>query len=160
MPEEKIKILVAVADVDAVVKSGSAIDGHARHNTTSVYTAATIFPMLPEKLSTDITSLGFNADRLAIIVEAVVGNDGSLQNSDIYQACVRNRAKLAYNSVAAWLEGGGKMPEAVAAVPGLDENLRIQDKAAQRMKAGPAGSRRSQLRVLGGKTDLRWRYDP
>ena len=106
MPGDKIKILVAVADVDSVVKSGSAIDGHARHNTTSVYTAAAIFPMLPEKLSTDITSLGFNADRLAIVVEMVVGSDGSVQDSDIYRACVRNRAKLAYNSVAAWLEGG------------------------------------------------------
>ena len=133
MPGDKIKILVAVADVDSVVKSGSAIDGHARHNTTSVYTAATIFSMLPEKLSTDITSLGFNVDRLAVVVEMVVGNDGSVQDSDIYRACVRNRAKLAYNSVAAWLDGG-TMPAAVAAVPGLDENLRIQDGAAQRMK--------------------------
>ena len=74
MPGDKVKILVAVADVDSVVKSGSAIDEHARHNTTSVYTAAAIFPMLPEKLSTDITSLGFNADRLAIVVEMVVGD--------------------------------------------------------------------------------------
>ncbi len=73
MPGDKIKILVAVADVDAVVKSGSALDVHARHNTTSVYTAATIFPMLPEKLSTDITSLGFHADRLAVVVEMAVG---------------------------------------------------------------------------------------
>ena len=133
MPGDKVKILVAVADVDSVVKGGSAIDDHARHNTTSVYTAATIFSMLPEKLSTDITSLGFNVDRLAIVVEMVVAPDGSLQNSDIYRACVRNRAKLAYNSVAAWLEGG-RMPEAVAAVGGLEENLRVQDKAAQRMK--------------------------
>jgi exoribonuclease-2 len=134
MPGDKIKVLVAVADVDSVVKSGSAIDAHARHNTTSVYTAATIFPMLPEKLSTDITSLGFNADRLAVVVETVVGADGEFQNADIYRACVRNRAKLAYNSVAAWLEGGGKMPAAIAAVPALDENLRLQDRAAQTMK--------------------------
>lgn len=134
LPGDTVKILVAVADVDSVVKSGSAIDGHARHNTTSVYTAATIFPMLPEKLSTDVTSLGFHADRLAVVVEMVVGSDGSLQNSDIYRACVRNGAKLAYNSVAAWLEGSGKMPQAVAAVPGLDENLRVQDRAAQKMK--------------------------
>jgi exoribonuclease-2 len=133
MPGDKIKILIAVADVDSVVKSGSAIDAHARCNTTSVYTAATIFPMLPEKLSTDITSLGFNVDRLAVVIETIVGSDGSLQNADIYRACVRNRAKLAYNSVAAWLEGGA-MPAAVAAVPGLDENLRVQDKAAQRLK--------------------------
>ena len=134
MPGEKIKILVAVADVDSVVKSGSAIDGHARHNTTSVYTATAIFPMLPEKLSTDVTSLGFNADRLAVVVEMVVGDDGSPQNSAIYRACVRNRAKLAYNSVAAWLEGGATMPAAIAAVAGLDENLRLQDRAAQKMK--------------------------
>ncbi len=133
MPGERVKILVAVADVDAVVSKGSAIDEHARHNTTSVYTAAAIFPMLPEKLSTDITSLGFHADRLAIIVEMVIGPDGSVQDSGLYRACVRNQAKLAYNSVAAWLEGGGA-PPAVAAVAGLDENLRLQDRAAQRMK--------------------------
>ena len=133
MPGDKIKILVAVADVDAVVKSGSAIDVHARHNTTSVYTAAAIFPMLPEKLSTDITSLGFHEDRLAIVVEMVVAADGSVQDSDLYRARVRNQAKLAYDSVAAWLEGGPS-PAAVAAVPGLDENLRLQDRAAQRLK--------------------------
>ena len=133
VPGGKVKISVAVADVDSVVKGGSAIDNHARHNTTSVYTAAMIFPMLPEKLSTDITSLGFNVDRLALVVEMVVGADGSIQDSNIYRACVRNRARLAYNSVAAWLEGGS-IPEAVAAVDGLDENLRIQDRVAQRMK--------------------------
>ncbi len=133
MPGDKIKILVAVADVDSVVKTGSAIDGHARHNTTSVYTAAMIFPMLPEKLSTDVTSLGFHADRLAVVAEMVVGADGSVQDSGLYRACVRNQAKLAYNSVAAWLEGGAA-PAAVAAVPGLGENLRLQDRAAQRMK--------------------------
>ncbi|MGA2066722.1 MAG: RNB domain-containing ribonuclease [Thermoguttaceae bacterium] len=133
MPGDKVKILVAVADVDAVVTNGSAIDGHARHNTTSVYTAAAIFPMLPEKLSTDITSLGFHEDRLAIVVEMAIAADGSVQNSGLYRACVRNQAKLAYNGVAAWLAGGA-VPAAVAAVPGLAENLRLQDRAAQRMK--------------------------
>ncbi|MCX5902391.1 MAG: ribonuclease catalytic domain-containing protein, partial [Proteobacteria bacterium] len=134
MPGDKIKILVAVADVDAIVKNGSAIDDHARQNTTSVYTAAAIFPMLPEKLSTNLTSLNFNEDRLAIGVEMVIGNDGSLQGSDLYRAIVRNHAKLAYNSVAAWLEGNGMVPAAIASVHGLDENLRIQDRAAQSMK--------------------------
>jgi exoribonuclease-2 len=90
--------------------------------------------MLPEKLSTDLTSLNFNEDRLAIVVEMVIGADGSLMNSDIYRAGVRNHAKLAYNSVAAWLEGNGIVPEAVAAVNGLEENLRLQDKTAQVMK--------------------------
>ena len=100
-----MKVLVAVADVDALVKKDSAIDEHARQNTTSVYTAARIFPMLPEKLSTDLTSLNYASDRHAIVVEMVIGSDGSLQRSDVYGALVRNRAKLAYNSVAAWLEG-------------------------------------------------------
>lgn len=134
MPGDKVKILVAVADVDALVTNGSAIDEHARHNTTSVYTAAKIFPMLPERLSTNLTSLNFNEDRLSIVVEMVIGADGSIQGSDIYGARVRNHAKLAYNSVAVWLEGNGTVPEAITVVNGLAENLRAQDNAAQRMK--------------------------
>jgi exoribonuclease-2 len=134
LPGDKAKILVAVADVDALVKNGSAIDGHARHNTTSVYAAATIFTMLPEKLSTNLTSLNFNEDRLSIVVEMVIDADGTLQDSNIHRARVTNHAKLAYNSVAAWLTGSGSQPEAIAAVPGLDENLRLQDRTAQRMK--------------------------
>ena len=134
LPGDKVKIRVAVADVDALVKDGSAIDAYARHNTTSVYTAAKIFPMLPEKLSTDLTSLNPNEERLAVVVEMVIGADGSLLGSEIYRARVRNHAKLAYNSVAAWLEGNGSVPEAIAAVPGLAENLRVQDRVAQSLK--------------------------
>jgi exoribonuclease-2 len=135
MPGDAVKILVAIADVDAVVKQGSAIDDHARQNTTSVYTAAGIFPMLPEKLSTDLTSLGYGEDRPAIVIEMVFGEDGALRSSDLYAATVRNRAKLAYNGVAAWLEGEGPAPEPIAAVDGLAGNLRIQDRAAQKLKA-------------------------
>jgi exoribonuclease-2 len=94
LPGDKIKLLVAIADVDSLVKNGSAIDEHARHNTTSVYTAAMIFPMLPEKLSTDLTSLNVNEDRLSIVVEMALGADGALQASDIYRARVRNHAQL------------------------------------------------------------------
>lgn len=128
------KILVAVADVDAVVRKGSSIDGHARRNTASVYTAAEIFPMLPEKLSTGFTSLNHEADRLAVIIEMTLAPDGSLLGSDVYGASVRNMAKLAYNSVAAWLEGSGPMPAEIGSVRGLEENLRVQDRTAQRMK--------------------------
>jgi exoribonuclease-2 len=131
---DNIQVLVAIADVDAFIKDGSAIDDHARHNTTSVYTAAEIFPMLPEKVSTDVASLNFNEDRLAIVVEMVIDSDGSLRDSTIYKAWVRNHAKLAYNSVAAWLNGSGAMPAAVASVNGLAENLKMQDRAAQKMK--------------------------
>ena len=134
MPGDQIKILVAIADVDSLVKNGSAIDEHAHHNTTSVYTAAEIFPMLPEKLSTDLTSLNFNEDRLSLVIEIAVGADGSLQESTIYRALVRNQAKLAYNSVAAWLEKNGRAPDVLVAVPGLAENLRLQDRVAQSMK--------------------------
>jgi VacB/RNase II family 3'-5' exoribonuclease len=134
MPGNNIKILVAVADVDSLVKNGSGINEHARHNTTSVYTAAMIFPMLPEKLSTNLTSLNENEDRPAIVIEMVLGPDGSLKSSDIYQALVRNHARLTYNSVAAWLEGGGTIPEAISAVNRLDENLQLQKKIAQQMK--------------------------
>lgn len=134
LPDGKVRIFVAVSDVDALVKNGSAIDGHARHNTTSVYTAAMIFPMLPEKLSTGLTSLNQNEDRIALIVEMVINSDGSLQDADVSRGLVHNYAKLAYNSVAAWLEGSGPMPEAVAKVKGLEENLRLQDKVAQTLK--------------------------
>src|SRR5713101_3365197 len=99
-----VRILVAVADVDALVKCSTPIDDHAEKNTTSVYTAAKIFPMLPEKLSTDLTSLNEAQDRLAIVVEMTVGADGSVGSSNVYPAAVRNRAKLAYDSVSAWLE--------------------------------------------------------
>ncbi len=135
LPGGAVKILVAIADVEAVVKKPSALDDHAQHNTTSVYTAAQVFPMLPEKLSTDLTSLNFESDRLAFVVEMIVAGNGSLQSSDIYRALVRNRAKLAYNSVAAWLEGSGPMPPAIGTVNGLDENLRLQYGIAQKLKS-------------------------
>src|ERR1035441_8836987 len=128
------KIFVAVADVDAIVKKGSAIDGHARANTTSVYTAAEIFPMLPEKFSTDLTSLAEGQERLAIVVEMAVGSDGAVRESDVYQAVVVNHAKLAYNSVAAWLDGTGPAPPGLSAVAGIDQQLRIPDRGAQAMK--------------------------
>jgi VacB/RNase II family 3'-5' exoribonuclease len=134
LPGGKVKILVAIADVDALVKNGSAIDEHARHNTTSVYTAARIFPMLPERLSTDLTSLNANQDRSGLVIEMEIDSDGSLGGSEIYRGIVRNHAQLAYNSVAAWLDGNVELPEAIAELNGLAENLRLQDKAAQSMK--------------------------
>ncbi len=129
-----VRILVAIADVDALVKSPSPIDQHARANTTSVYTPAQIFPMLPEKLSTDLTSLGEGVDRLALAVDMVMTADGAILKAEVYRALVHNRAKLAYRSVAAWLDGKGPMPGGIARVPGLDANLRLQDRVAQVLK--------------------------
>ncbi len=130
-----VKVLVAVADVDAVVKRGSPIDRHAQTNTTSVYTAAEIFPMLPERLSTDLTSLGEGEDRLALVVEMEVAADGYVSQSALYRALVNNHAKLAYHSVGAWLEGQEPIPEKIAKIKGLDDQLRMQDQIAQSMKA-------------------------
>ena len=134
LPGGAVRILVAVADVDGAVAKDSALDLHARHNTTSVYTAARLFPMLPDALSTGLTSLNCNADRLAVVVTMEVGADGSVGACELCRARVRSHAKLAYDSLAAWLEGTGAMPAAVAAEPGLDANLRLQDEVAQRMK--------------------------
>jgi ribonuclease R len=102
MSGDRIKIRVAVADVDSLVKKGSAIDKQARHNTTSIFTPGQIFPMLPERLSTNLTSLNLNEDRLAIAIDMVIDPDGSVQDSDIYRAIVRNHAKLAYDRIAPW----------------------------------------------------------
>jgi exoribonuclease-2 len=141
----RVKILVAIADVDAIVKPVSPIDRHARTNTTSVYTAPQIFPMLPERLSTDLTSLNENLDRLALVIEMVVAGDGSIQESEVYRAVVNNHAKLAYHSVAFWLDGKDKMPNKIAKVKGLDKQLRMQDEIAQIMRS---------VRYLHGALDL------
>ena len=131
----KVKVLVAIADVDALVGKGSAIDAHAQHNTTSVYTVAQVFPMLPERLSTDLTSLREGQERLAIVVEMVTDSDGAVVESDVYRATVVNQGKLAYNAVAAWLAGQAPPPPPVAVVAGLADQLRLQDRVAQVLRA-------------------------
>jgi len=145
LPGGAARALVAIADVDALVKKGAPIDAYASHNTCSIYTAAGIFPMLPERLSTDLTSLGFEADRMAIVVDMKIAQDGELKGSEIYRALVRNKAKLAYDGVAAWLDGKAPIPEDVAAVKGLEENIRLQDRIAQGLK---------KLRHTQGALDL------
>ena len=135
LPPDAAQVLIAVADVSAAVSPAMAIEAHAVTNTTSVYTPPRNFPMLPERLSTDLTSLGQGEDRLAIVIEVTVDGAGSAGASDVYRALVRNAAKLAYSSVGAWLEGRGPMPAAIGAVPGLADNLRLQDHVAQRLRA-------------------------
>lgn len=134
LPNGDVKIYIAVADVDSLVPKGSAIDSHAQQNTTSIYTPDKIYPMLPKELSTDLTSLNQDKERLAIVIEYVVGSDGLLKESDVYRAQVNNHAKLAYNSVSAWLDGKGEIPEAITKVPGMEEQLRIQDEVAHKLK--------------------------
>src|SRR5688500_3280838 len=102
LPDGTIRLLVGIADVDALVPRGSATDEHAALNTTSVYTGPVVFPMLPERLSNDLTSLNQAADRLAVVVELDVTPDGKVGRSDVYRAWVCNRAKLDYATIGPW----------------------------------------------------------
>src|ERR1700678_3106163 len=130
LPGGAAKLMVAVADVGALVAQGSALDGHASGNTTSVYTSGGIFPMLPERLSTDLTSLNPDQDRDAFIIEYLIGEGGLSTHEVLYFARVRNHAKLAYRGVGEWLEGKGPLPEAAAKVPGIEGQLKLQDGVA------------------------------
>ncbi|MEI7680863.1 MAG: RNB domain-containing ribonuclease [Betaproteobacteria bacterium] len=145
LPDGTRKMRVAIADVDALVKKGSAIDRHAQFNTTSVYTSAQIFPMLPEQLSTNLTSLNDREDRLALVTEMIFSAEGRLTGSTLYRATVRNQAKLAYDAVSEWIEGRAALPAAATAVTGMDEQLHMQDALAQQLRV---------LRHTGGSLEF------
>ena len=134
LPNGDIKVLVGIADVDSLVAAGSATDQHAMHNTTSVYCGVVTFPMLPEHLSTDLTSLNEGVDRASVVIEFVVAPDGAVRSRDVYRAWTHNAAQLDYPSVGAWLEGKGPAPAKVAASAPLQAQLRLQDKAAQLLR--------------------------
>jgi exoribonuclease-2 len=125
------RVLVGIADVDAFVHAGSAIDQHAALNTVSVYTPAEVFPMLPLRLSTDLTSLVEGEDRLAVVMELSLTEGGEVGSKQVYRAVVRNRAKMDYESAGAWLEGRGDEPEQVSRIEGLEEQVRLQDEIAR-----------------------------
>ncbi|HKP35275.1 MAG TPA: RNB domain-containing ribonuclease [Pyrinomonadaceae bacterium] len=127
----QIKLLIGIADVDAVVPKDSAVDKHAAHNCTSVYTGVRTFPMLPEELSTDLTSLIANQDRRAVVTELLVAADGTVTCTDFYSALIRNHAKLAYERIGPWLDGQAPVPDEVKAVAGLEEQIKLQHEAAK-----------------------------
>jgi VacB/RNase II family 3'-5' exoribonuclease len=134
VPGGDIKVLIGIADVDAFVAKHSPIDEHAAKETTSIYTGVRIFPMLPEELSTGVTSLLENGDKLSVVIEFTVDAGGSVSSDNVYRAIVRNKARLAYNAVGGWLEGTGPAPAKVAASPDLQAQLKLQDEAAQALK--------------------------
>jgi exoribonuclease-2 len=131
---DKIVLWIAIADVDALVKKDTPLDQHAHANTTSVYTPARIFPMLPEKLSTDLTSLNEKQRRASIVVKIDLDLLGNLTNPSIFEALVCNYAKLSYEEIGPWLAGTQPLPNKVAQVPGMEKALRIQHEAAQLLK--------------------------
>jgi VacB/RNase II family 3'-5' exoribonuclease len=133
-PNGEVKIMIGIADVDAFVAKDSPIDQHAARETTTVYTGVSIFPMLPEELSTGASSLLENADRPAVVTEFTVSAEGSLGPSNVYRAIVRNKAQLTYHAVGAWLEGKAPPPPKIAASSALQAQLKLQDEAAQALR--------------------------
>jgi VacB/RNase II family 3'-5' exoribonuclease len=130
-----VRLRLGVADVDYLVPKGSAIDARAAANTTSLYTGVETFPMLPEALSTDLTSLREAAERLVVVVDLVIGTDGTVQDVSAYRALVVNRAKLTYEDVGQWLAGGASAPAELTAIDGLADQVRLQDEVARRLRA-------------------------
>lgn len=143
-----VKVMIGIADVDAFASQQTPIDQHAATETTTVYTGVRNFPMLPEELSTGITSLLEEQDRLAIIIEFVVDSSGAVTSSELYRALVRNRAQLQYNSLGAWLEGAAEAPSKVQPSNDLQQQLKLQDEVAQRLKG-----QRHQHGALNLQTD-------
>lgn len=140
--EGRTRLLVAVADVAEAIPKGTALDQQAQQNTVTVYSTGRIFPMLPEQLSTDWTSLGPNVDRRALVTELIVDKDGKVESSQVFQAAVNNKAKLAYKGVSAWMEGG-EAPAPISATPGMDEQIRLQMEVGGRL--GQAAKARGAL---------------
>lgn len=128
-----IRLLIGIADVDHLVAKDTPLDKHAAMNTVTIYTETEMFPMLPEELSTGITSLNENEDRMAVVVELVVKEDGDVPGNNVFRSVVRNRAKLAYESVGQWLDEDGQIPEKVASTSGLKEQILLQKAASERL---------------------------
>jgi exoribonuclease-2 len=134
LPNGDVKVMIGIAGVDAFVAKDTPIDQHAERETTSVYTGVSIFPMLPNELSTGASSLLENSDRPAMVTEFVVNAGGELSSSNVYRALVRNKAQLTYNAVGAWLEGTAAAPPKVAASSALQAQLKLQDDVAQALR--------------------------
>ena len=135
LPDGAVRVLVGIADVDSSVPSDSPIDLHARDNCVTVYTGVATFPMLPEELSTNLTSLLEDGDRLAIVIDMTVDRQGTITSADVYPALTHNRARLTYDAVGAWLDSNAPMPPAIAHVDGMEAQVRLQNEAAQRIHA-------------------------
>ena len=153
LPNGDVRVRVAIADVDGTVTKGSATDQFAALNSTSVYTGVSTFPMLPDQLSTHLTSLGQNDDRPSVVIEFVVGSDGNIKSHTVFLARVKNQAKLAYSSVGAWLDSHGTLP--AAATPAIQDQLRLQDSVAQALRANRARRGALSLETIEAQSVMR-----
>jgi VacB/RNase II family 3'-5' exoribonuclease len=140
LPDGSTRVLIGIADVDQYVPKGSAMDQYAARETVTLYTGVKNFSMLPEKLSTGLTSLLEQQDRACVVTEFVLdanvcATESCVASSRIYPAVVRNKAQLAYNSVGAWLEGKAEAPAKVGVSAELQAQLKLQNEIAQRLRA-------------------------
>ena len=133
LPNGDIRLLVGIADVDKFVVKDSAIDAHAERNTVSIYAGNKVFPMLPEQLSTDLTSLLNDVDRFAVVIEMIIGADGEVSSSNVFRAFIRNYAKLAYEEIGAWLDENAEIPEGVTKISGMEAQILLQQETASRL---------------------------
>lgn len=140
-----VRLLVGIADVDSYVPTSSAVERFAAHNATSIYTGVRTFPMLPEQLSFNLTSLLPNERRLAVVIETLIARGGEVSAAKIYRAVVQNRAKLDYPSVSAWLEGKAPPPGRLAEAPELKAQVEQHDELARRL---------AEIRRLSGALDV------
>ena len=153
LADGSVRVRVAIADVDGTVRQDSATDRFASANSTSVYTGIVTFPMLPARLSTDLTSLGQNDDRASVVIEFVIGSDGEMMSHDVYMASVRNHAKLAYDNVGAWLDRNGSLPQAAGAA--IQDQLHLQDTVAQTLRARRASQGALDLETIEAQSVVR-----
>ena len=106
------RLLVAIADVSHYVRPGSALDRAARERGNSVYLPDRVVPMLPEALSNGLCSLVANEDRLVLACDMRISAQGRVSRYRIARAVIRSRARLAYDAVAAFLDGANLVDSA------------------------------------------------
>ncbi len=145
LPNGDVRLMIGIADVDAFIPKGAPLDEYAATNCSSVYTGVKTYPMLPEEFSTDLTSLVQGKDRLVVVTEIIITPDGTAKSANFYRALVRNKAKLSYEEIGAWLEGKSGPPKALQSVPGLEEQIRLQSEVAERL---------SEFRIKLGAIEL------
>ena len=97
------RLIVAIADVSHYVKPGEAIDDDAYERATSVYFPRRVIPMLPEKLSNGLCSLNPDEERLAMVCDMLVDQQGEISAYQFYPSLIRSHARLTYTEVAAVL---------------------------------------------------------
>ncbi|HAT1595918.1 TPA: ribonuclease R [Legionella pneumophila] len=105
-PKGGFQLYVAIADVSHYVAKDSALDKEAARRGNSVYFPGKVVPMLPEALSNGVCSLNPHVDRLCMVAELSISQEGKISRSRFYRAVIHSHARLTYTAVGKWLEQG------------------------------------------------------